>query len=238
LFYITLVFGGIYLALYPGLGSFAGYLGWSDTNQYDDEMARAAETYDPIFKKYAAVSIEELAKGEEYEDALFMGKRMYLSYCSQCHGSTATGARGYPNLADSDWLWGGEPKRIKESILQGRSGVMPPYKGRVNDEQLEQLVAYTLSLSGREVDAGKTEAGKTQFTTLGCIGCHGVDGTGNIMLGAPNLTDTTWLYGGSEGAIKQTILEGRNGIMPAQREFLGEDKSHLIAAYIYSLSAQ
>ncbi|MGD9392791.1 MAG: c-type cytochrome, partial [Chromatiales bacterium] len=186
----------------------------------------------------AAISIEELAKGGEHAEALEMGKRMYLSYCSQCHGSSATGAVGYPNLTDGDWLWGGEPARIKESIVQGRNAVMPPHAGRIEGEKLDNLVAYVRSLSGISVDAGKAEAGKADYASLGCIGCHGVEGTGNTMLGAPNLTDNIWLYGASEGVIKQTILEGRNGQMPSQKEFLGEDKSHIIAAYIYSLSAK
>ena len=238
LFYITLIFGGIYLALYPGLGSFAGIKGWTQESLYDGEMDVAAQTYDPIFEKYAAISIEDLAKGGEYEEALAMGKRMYLSYCSQCHGSSATGAVGYPNLTDGDWLWGGEPARIKESIVQGRNAVMPPHAGRIEGEKLDNLVAYVRSLSGISVDTGMAEAGKTEYASLGCIGCHGVDGTGNTMLGAANLTDNVWLYGASEGVIKKTILEGRNGQMPSQKAFLGEDKSHIIAAYIYSLSAQ
>jgi cytochrome c oxidase cbb3-type subunit 3 len=238
LFYITLVFGVGYLALYPGLGSFAGVLGWTDTSQYDAEMQAAAETYDPIFEKYAKIDIATLAKGGENQEALEMGKRMYLSYCSQCHGSSATGAVGFPNLTDNDWLWGGEPAQIKQSILAGRQGVMPPHAGRIEGEKLDNLVAYVRSLSGISVDAGKAEAGKADFLALGCIGCHGMDGTGNKALGAPNLTDNIWLYGASPGVIKQTILDGRNGVMPAQGEFLGENKSHLIAAYVYSLSAK
>ena len=238
LFYITLIFGVIYLALYPGLGSFAGINKWTQESQYDGEMAEAAANYDPIFKKYAAIGIEELAKGGANEEALAMGKRMYLSYCSQCHGSAATGAAGYPNLADGDWLWGGEAAQIKQSILAGRTGVMPPHKGRVEGEKLDNLVAYVGSLSGRSGDAAKVEAGKAEFLALGCIGCHGMEGKGNIALGAPNLTDNVWLYGSSDGVIKKSIIDGRNGQMPAHKEFLGEDKSHLIAAYIYSLSSK
>lgn len=238
LFYITLVFGVAYLALYPGLGTFAGVLGWSEKGQYDAEMQAAAENYDPIFEKYAKLDIPTLAKGGENQEALEMGKRMFLSYCSQCHGSSATGAVGFPNLTDNDWLWGGEPAQIKQSILGGRRGVMPPHAGRVEGEKLDNLVTYVRSLSGMSVDASKAETGKADFLALGCIGCHGMDGTGNKALGAPNLTDNTWLYGGSPGVIKQTILTGRNGVMPAHQEFLGENKSHLIAAYIYSLSVK
>ena len=239
MFYITLVFAFGYLALYPGLGSFPGMLNWgSHESQYEAEMQKAAETYDPIFKKYAAVAVADLATGADYQEARDMGKRMYLSYCSQCHGSTATGAKGYPNLTDGDWLWGGDADRIKESIMMGRQGVMPPHEGRVDDTQLDQVAAYVQSLSGRSVDATAAEAGAGLFTSLGCVACHGVDGKGNTMLGAPNLTDDTWLYGASAGVIKETIKKGRNGVMPAHKDFLGEDKSHIIAAYIYSLSAK
>lgn len=238
LFYITIIFAGLYLIYFPGLGSFKGLGEWSSTGKYQDEMSQAAQKYDPIFKKYAAVGIADLASKPENADALAMGKRMYLSYCSQCHGSTATGADGYPNLADNDWLWGGEPARIKESILNGRNGVMPAHQGRIDDAQLAQLTDYVFSLSGRQVDAASAEAGKGQFLSLGCIGCHGMDGKGNTMLGAPNLTDDIWLYGDSSSAVKKTILGGRMGQMPPHRDFLGEDKAHLIAAYVYSLSVR
>ncbi|KHF25212.1 cytochrome-c oxidase, cbb3-type subunit III [Solemya velum gill symbiont] len=237
MFWITIIFAAGYLAYFPGLGLFQGAGNWSSTGQYEGEMQQAAEKYDPIFKKYAAIGIADLASKPENEEALAMGKRMYLSYCSQCHGSTATGATGYPNLADNDWLWGGSPEKIKETIMNGRTGVMIPHKGRVEGEQLDQLTDYVFSLSGREgIDAASAEAGKAQFLTLGCIACHGMDGTGNQALGAPNLTDEIWLYGASAGVVKKTILEGRQGVMPAHKEFLGNDKSHLIAAYIYSLS--
>jgi cytochrome c oxidase cbb3-type subunit 3 len=238
LFYITLVFAGGYLALYPGLGKFQGFLGWSSHgSQYEAEMAKAAEKYDPIFKQYAAVAVADLAAKPEYQEAREMGKRLFLTYCMQCHGSDGGGARGFPNLRDGDWLWGGAPEQIKVSIAAGRNGVMPPH-AHLGDEQIDKVTTYVQALAGRNVDAAKAEAGKEVYMSAGCIGCHGVDGTGNQFLGAPNLTDTTWLYGGSAGAIKQTIVKGRNGIMPAQSELLGDDKVHLLTAYVYSLSQQ
>jgi cytochrome c oxidase cbb3-type subunit 3 len=236
LFYITLIFAAVYLALYPGLGKFQGFLDWSSHGkQYQGEMQAAAEKYDPIYKQYAEVSVADLATKAEYEEARNMGKRLYLTYCMQCHGSDARGSRGFPNLADGDWLWGGTPEQIVASIANGRNGVMPAH-AHLGEETVGNLVAYIGSLSGRQTDAAAAEKGKETFMTAGCIGCHGMDAKGNQMLGAPNLTDTTWLYGASEGLITETIMKGRNGVMPAHQELLGNDKVHLLAAYVYSLS--
>ena len=237
LFYITLVFGAGYLILYPGLGKFGGVLGWtSHGSMYEGEMAKAAEKYDPIFKQYAVVAVTDLATKPEYQEAREMGKRLFLTYCMQCHGSDAGGSRGFPNLTDGVWLWGGSPEQIQVSIANGRNGVMPNLG--LTPEQVDNLTAHVMSLSGRDADAAKAEAGKEAFMTAGCIGCHGMDGTGNQMLGAPNLTDNTWLYGGSPGAIKQTLTKGRAGVMPAQKELLGDEKVHLLTAYVYSLSSK
>ncbi len=236
MFYFTLIFAAIYLALYPGLGSFKGLLGWSSHgSQYENEMKAAEEKYGPIYKKFASVPVAALATKPEYGEAREMGKRLFLTYCMQCHGSDARGSRGFPNLADKDWLWGGSPEQIQTSIANGRNGVMPSH-AHLGEETIANLAAYVASLSGREVDSAKAEAGKQAFTTSGCIGCHGVDATGNPMLGAPDLTDKTWLYGGSEGIIRQTITKGRSGKMPAHKDLLGDDKVHLLAAYVYSLS--
>jgi len=236
MFYFTLIFAAGYLALYPGLGSFPGLLGWSSHgSQYEHEMAQAEEKYGPIFKKYANVPVAALATKPEYGEAREMGKRLFLTYCMQCHGSDARGSRGFPNLTDKDWLWGGSPEQIQASIANGRNGVMPSH-AHLGEETIANLAAYVASLSGREVDAAKAEAGKQAFMTAGFLGCHGVDGTGNQMLGAPNLTDKIWLYGGSEGLIRQTITKGRNGKMPVHKDLLGDDKVHLLAAYVYSLS--
>ena len=235
LFYITLAFGAGYLLLYPGLGKFGGVLGWaSHGSMYEGEMAKAAEKYDPIFKQYAAVAVTDLATKAEYQEAREMGKRLFLTYCMQCHGSDAGGSRGFPNLTDDVWLWSGAPEQIKVSIANGRNGVMPNLG--LTPEQVDNLTAHVMSLSGRDADAAKAEAGKEAFMTAGCIGCHGMEGTGNQMLGAPNLTDNTWLYGGSPGVIKQTLTKGRAGVMPAHKELLGEEKVHLLTAYVYSLS--
>ncbi|WP_287600583.1 cytochrome-c oxidase, cbb3-type subunit III [Thiothrix sp.] len=234
LFYITIIFSLGYLVLFPGLGTFKGVLNWSSQgSQYGGEMEQAASTYDPIFKKFAALPIDQVAKDEEAQG---MGRRMFLSYCAQCHGSDAEGAKGFPNLADSDWLYGGAPEQIKQSILAGRNGVMPPHKDRVDAAGIDALANYVMSLSGREADAAKVAQGQQLFTANGCLACHGADGKGNQALGGPNLTDSTWLYGSSADTIKETIANGRMGMMPAHADFLGEDKVHLLAAYVYGLS--
>ena len=232
MFYITLVFGIGYLILYPGLGNFAGYLGWTQQKQHSEEVEVASQTYQPLFDKYKSVPIAELAKVKQ---ATEMGKRIFVNTCFGCHGSDARGNPGYPNLTDKDWLWGGSPEQIKHSIVSGRVGVMPPFGESLSAEQIDQLVNYVGQLSGNKVDETKAAAGKATFDTQ-CFACHGADGKGNIALGAPNLTDNIWLHGGSRTAIADTIRKGRTGEMPAHQDILGEAKSHLVSAYVYSLS--
>ena len=239
LFYITIAFGFVYMALYPTLGNWQGLLGWSEVRQYEEEIKKAEETYGPIFARYAATPIPDLIRDPE---AMGAGQRLFLTYCAQCHGSDGRGAPGFPNLADTDWLYGGDPDTVKATILDGRTGNMPSMAAALGgDEGVDQVVNYVLSLSGAPHDAAKAEAGKAKFAAV-CAGCHGMDGRGSALnglgpIGAPNLTDDIWLYGGSAGVIRQTIEKGRSGQMPAWREFLGEDKAHLLAAYVLGLSA-
>ncbi len=239
LFYGTLVFAVIYLILYPGMGNWKGILGWSSHgSQYEAEMARAHAKYDPIYKQYTAVPVAELASKAEYKEAREMGKRLFLTYCMQCHGSDAAGARGFPNLTDNDWLYGGKPEDIVKTITDGRTSIGMPAHAHLGDQKIAKLTQYVLSLSGRATDQAAAEEGKQLFTSAGCVGCHGVDAKGNQALGAPNLTDNIWLYGGSPKTIEKSIREGRKGVMPAHKKLLGEDKIHLLAAYVKSLSNQ
>lgn len=232
LFYITIIFGLVYFLIYPALGNYAGTSKWTQEGQYEEEMAKAEARYEPIFKAYAEQPIPELAKNAE---AMKTGRRLFINYCSTCHGSDAGGAVGFPSLKDKDWLYGGEPENIQASILNGRTGNMPNLSAAIGGEAgVEELANYVLSLSGNAPDPAKAEAGKAKFAV--CAGCHGMDGKGNTTIGAPNLTDDIWLYGGSLGAIKKTISQGRNGVMPAHQDFLGKEKVHLLAAYVYSLS--
>ena len=232
LFYGTIIFSAGYLLAYPGLGSYKGLLGWTSTGQYEREVAKADDTYGPLFAQYVKQPLEKLSKDQ---DAVKIGRGLFLNYCAVCHGSDAGGASGFPNLADNDWLYGGEPEQIKTSIMNGRNGVMPPWGAALGEMGVENVVAYVMTLSGRKADAAKAGEGKAQFDAM-CAACHIPDGTGNQALGAPDLTNGTWLYGGSPGAIAKTISDGRKGVMPAHKDFLGEDKVHLLAAYVYSLS--
>jgi len=233
MFYLTLFFGIGYLILYPGLGSFAGILGWSSAGQYDQEIDMADAKYGPLFSRYESMDLVAVAKDPE---ALRMGERLFVNYCAVCHGSDARGARGFPNLRDNDWLYGGAPETIEQTILNGRNGVMPSWESALGGEAgVADVTQYVLGLSGHNVDTAAAARGEQKFKTL-CVACHGADGTGNQALGAPNLTDKIWLYGGTEATVKETIAKGRNGTMPAHADFLGKDKVHLLAAYVYSLS--
>jgi cytochrome c oxidase cbb3-type subunit 3 len=233
MFYITLFFGIGYLVLYPGLGTFKGMLGWTSTGQYQREIDQADAQYGPLFKKYAGMDLIAVAADPE---ARHMGERMFVNYCAVCHGSDARGARGFPNLRDNDWLYGGTPDAIQTSILSGRSGVMPAWEQALGGQEgVADVAEYVFSLSGREADPAAVGRGKEKFQQL-CVACHGMDGKGNQALGAPNLTDNIWLYGGSKSVVMETIAKGRNGQMPPHRDFLGEEKAHLLAAYVYSLS--
>jgi cytochrome c oxidase cbb3-type subunit 3 len=233
LFYITIVFGAAYLFLYPGLGTYAGKLGWRSTGQYKEELAKADAVYGPLFDRYRKQDLKAVAADPQ---ARAMGERLFLTYCAQCHGSDARGNKGFPNLADKDWLHGGEPESIKQTIMNGRHGVMPPMGAAVgSDKDVENVAHYVLSLSGSgAADPIKSVFGKSKFTA--CLACHGAGGTGNQALGAPNLADKTWLYGGSADTIMETIRNGRDNTMPAFGDFLGEGKVHVLSAYVWGLS--
>jgi cytochrome c oxidase cbb3-type subunit 3 len=232
MFYITLFFGIGYLILYPGLGTFKGVLSWTQIGQYDQEIDHANENYGPIFNKYLNEDITALVNDP---DAIKIGARLYSTYCTTCHGSDARGVRGFPNLRDNDWLYGGTPEKIQESIMNGRQGMMPAWEESLGHDGVFQVTEYVRSISGRDVDSVVAYQGK-QIFDKNCAICHGAEGKGNQALGAPNLTDNIWFYGGTQKQIFQSIAAGRIGIMPAHGEFLGEAKVHLLAAYIYGLS--
>lgn len=231
LFYITIVFSLGYLVLYPGLGSFGGTFGWTSTSQFDDEVKKAEIEFGPIFAKYVQVDIPALAKDPV---AIDIGQRLFLNNCAQCHGSDAGGGKGFPNLRDADWLYGGDPVAIQTTLRAGRNGVMPPLGAALGGETgVKEMTHYVRSLSGLKHDAALAAVGKTKFAVCGA--CHGPEGKGNQTIGAPNLTDNIWLYGSSEENIAEGIRLGRNNMMPAQLERLGEAKVHLLAAYVYGL---
>lgn len=233
LYFITIAWAVGYMIAYPGLGSFDGMLGWSQLGQYEEEMQAAEGRYEPIYERYAAMSFVEL---QQEPAAMKLGASLYASYCTTCHGSDARGAKGYPNLTDDDWLWGNSEDAITTTIRQGRMGVMPVLAPALGgDAKIDNMVAYVKSLSGPAAADSNAMSAEPMFLAL-CSACHTAAGTGNALLGAPNLTDDVWLHGGSDEDIHATITQGRNTVMPAHGELLGDDRSKILAAYIASLS--
>ncbi|BEI23131.1 cytochrome-c oxidase, cbb3-type subunit III [Vibrio fluvialis] len=261
LFVSTFVFAAVYLTLYPGLGNFKGVLGWQSSDQrvrsleeskasiasaqenktlvqYAKELDDADTYFGEAFKRLAykdgGSDLRPIPEIAADSDALKVGQRLFLQNCSQCHGSDARGQKGFPNLTDNAWLYGGEPDAIVTTIRHGRIGQMPAWKDALGEQGVQEVVSYALSLSGRSVNAREAEAGKARFVV--CAACHGTDGKGNPAVGAPDLTDQDWLFGDSRAAVTETVSNGRSGVMPAWIDILGEDKVQLVAAYVWSLS--
>ncbi len=232
LFVITIVFGLLYLAAYPGLGSNPGQLGWTTRGQYDQEVEQANKELAPLYAQFAAKKTEDLA-GDG--NAMAIGERLFMNNCSQCHGSDARGSKGFPNLTDKDWLHGGSPEKIEETIKGGRRGQMPPMAAAVGTpDDVKNVANYVLSLSGSPHDSVRAQLGKAKFTA--CAACHGIDGKGNQTIGAPNLTDDIWLHGWGEQAVIAMVNNGKINEMPAQGGKLTDAQIHVLAAYVWGLS--
>ena len=232
LFYITIAFAFIYMALFGGLGNIPGVLGWSQEGQYVAEVKAANEAQEAIFARYREMDNDALIADAK---ANATGQRLFANSCAMCHGSDAGGARSFPNLTDDDWLYGDSFDTVMLSIAEGRKGMMPVMVGALDEAAIKNLVVYVQSMSGMKADEGMAAAGKKHFDTL-CVACHGADGSGNQALGAPRLNDDIWLYGSEPETITKTITEGRNGNMPAHKDLLNEDRRRLVAAYVLSLS--
>ena len=232
LFNITIVFALIYLAFYPGLGNFAGKLGWTQEKQYEAEVAAAEAAQEQVFAKFRDMTPEQLVADAE---ANGIGGRLFGNNCAMCHGSDGRGAKAFPNLTDDDWQWGGSFEQVYASIADGRMAVMTPHGPILGEDGVRNAVAYVQQMSGQKADPEMAAEGQKTFQTI-CMACHGMDGTGNQLLGAPNLTDDIWLYGGTPQDIEYTIVNGRMGNMPAHKDLLNEDKMRILAAYVLSLS--
>ncbi len=232
MFLLTIIFAVGYLIVYPGMGNFKGLLGWTQVGQYETEVEEAEAKFRHMRDKYLALPITEIANDPV---VLKMGQRMFANNCAQCHGADAKGRYGFPNLTDNDWLYGGSADELKTTITNGRRSAMPAWGEVIKDKGVREAAAYVMSLSGREGDAADIAAGATVFKTY-CAACHQADGTGNTAMGAPNLANGIWLYGGSSSQISQSIRSGRNGVMPMHKDRLSEDKIHILTAYVYSLS--
>ncbi|WP_395011536.1 cytochrome-c oxidase, cbb3-type subunit III [Undibacterium sp.] len=232
LFYLTIIYSIGYLIVYPGMGSYQGTFGWSQEGAYAKEMTDGEKQYGPLFNKYLNTDIKVVAKDPQ---AIEIGQRLYLNSCSQCHGSDAQGGKGYPNLTDTDWLYGGSPEVIKTTLQEGRNGQMPPMGAAIgSDDDVRNVANYVMSLSGVPHDPIKAAIGKSKFGV--CAACHGADGKGNQALGSPNLTDKVWLYGGGIDNIMESINKGRANQMPAHKAILTDAKIHLLTAYVWGLS--
>ena len=231
MFYITLVFGLVYLLLYPGLGSFDGFLGWSSKARYESEVADAEAAYAPLYASYLATPVNELAQNNE---AMGTARRLYSTNCAICHGADARGAIGFPNLADDDWQWGEDETTIKTTLINGRVAAMPGWEAALGQQGIEQVAEYVYSLTRDPVNPSLVAPGKEKYTAM-CVACHGAEGQGNPALGAPNLADDVWLYGGSLTTIRESLKKGRAGVMPAFGDKLTESQIHLLTAYLGSL---
>jgi cytochrome c oxidase cbb3-type subunit III len=232
LFVITIVFGLAYLAYFPGLGSYKGSGDWSEVGQYEREVAQANAALAPLYAKYAAMPVEQLAANPE---AHAIGERLFMNNCAQCHGSDARGSRGFPNLTDHDWLHGGSPDKITETIIHGRIGMMPPMAAAIGtDEDVKNVANYVLSLSNSPHDAARATLGQAKFAV--CAACHGADGKGIQAIGSANLADNIWLHGAGEAAIIQRIKEGKTNQMPAWDSKFSPEQIHVLAAYVWSFS--
>lgn len=232
LFILTVIFGAGYLVFYPGFGAAAGTLGWTSAKEVKADLDENNRKLEAVFSEFRERPLADLQRDAK---ALNLGHNVFANNCAVCHGSDARGAKGYPNLTDGDWLYGGTPEQVLTTITNGRGGVMPPLGAALGDRGVDEVANYVLSLSGGKADPALAEAGKTRFVTI-CAACHGPEGKGNIALGAPNLTDTTWLYGGTLDDIKTTVRNGRNGKMPAWGEILGPDRARLVEAWVLAQS--
>jgi cytochrome c oxidase cbb3-type subunit 3 len=237
LFVLTIVFALAYLAFFPGLGNYRGLLKWTSVSQFAAEDTAARGAFE---QRFAADKNKSLLQLSMDPAAMTTAKNLFALNCSSCHGSDARGAKGFPNLTDQDWLWGGSEETVYQTIAQGRNNAMPGWGPVLGADGVEEVLAYVLSLSDRKLEgpagsANFVAAGKVRFTTM-CTVCHGADGRGNQALGGPNLTDSIWLHGGSVADIRETITKGRTNAMPAHLERLGDTKVRLLAAYVLSLS--
>ncbi len=232
MFLLTVVFAAGYLVFYPGFGTVAGTLGWTSTGEVKADLAENNRKLEAVFSRFRDRSVEEL---EHDPEALNFGRNVFVNNCAACHGSDARGAKGYPNLADGDWLYGGAPDQVIATILNGRGGVMPPLGAALGDQGVNEVANYVLTLSGGKADPALAEAGKARFITI-CAACHGPEGKGNIAIGAPNLTDNIWLYGSTLDDIKASVRDGRSGKMPAWEPIIGKDRARLVGAWVLAQS--
>lgn len=232
LFIATVLFGAGYLYFFPGLGSYDGAGKWSSVAEYEAKVAQHRALLEQQLASLHEAPLEQIAADPR---AMSTAKNLFGANCSTCHGSDARGAKGFPNLTDNEWLWGAPHESVYESIANGRHAVMPALGAVLGPQGVNEVASYVVSLTGVKAPPEWVEAGKERFATV-CAACHGADAKGNALLGAPNLTDDVWLFGGDFESVRNTIANGRESTMPAHAQLLGETQVKLLAAYILNIS--
>lgn len=249
-FYATIIWGLLYTVAYPAWplinGATAGVLGWSTRADVAAEITAVEEANAPMNARLEAADLTAIASDSELGPyAVSAGSAVFKTWCAQCHGSGAAGAKGYPNLLDDDWLWGGSMEEIHVTVAHGirnedsdeaRYSEMPAF-GRdelLAKEEISQVVNFVMSLSGEPQDVSEVAAGAEVFAE-NCASCHGADGTGDRSQGAPNLADAIWLYGGDYATLTETVANSRYGVMPAWNTRLTEAQIRAVSAYVHQL---
>lgn len=232
LFVISIVFSIVYLIFFPGMGNYPGLLNWTSIDKWEQEQQQAEQKYSAVFARYRDMPIEQL---HQERAAMKMAQRVFANNCAQCHGVDAKGSLGFPDLSDKDWLYGGAAEQISHSIQQGRVAAMPAWGQILGEQGVTDTAHYVLKLSAADHDSERAKAGEKSYQSF-CIACHGANGAGNPLLGAANISDSIWLYGGDLTSISESIRNGRNGVMPAHANKINPDKLHLLSAYVYGLS--
>lgn len=248
-FYATIIWAIGYTILYPAWpvskhGATPGLLGWSSRGDVAADIQKFADRNADLNAKLASVDLATIKDDPALNNyAVQYGRATFATFCSQCHGSGAAGAKGYPNLLDNDWLWGGDIDTIKTTITHGirspddedtRVGEMPAWGELLDEGELKAVIEYVASLAGDQYDPKLAEQGKVVFED-NCAACHGEDAKGNRDLGAPNLTDAIWLYGSDRDTIAETITNGRAGVMPSWNAKLTPSQIAAVAAYVHQL---
>lgn len=243
-FWLSIVWALFYFALYPSLGNWKGIatveqldgtkVHWTSVNEMEADYAKNNQLFlDNFEKRFAGMSVLELSDDPR---ALKIGQALFRQNCAVCHGSNARGAAGFPNLTDNDWLYGGKTENIVETLTKGRIAGMPAWQEKLGESGVRAAAEYVMSISGRGGLDGALVTEGAELFKKNCAVCHGAAGMGNQAVGAPNLTDNIWLYGGDRATIQHTLRHGRAGVMPVFAHQLGEERIQLVAAYVYQLS--
>ena len=244
--YLTIIWGIGYVIAYPAWplisGATPGLLGYSTRANVAKEIQRFEDANAPVEAKLVAADLPAIATDPELANfAKNAGGAVFRTRCAPCHGAGGAGARGYPNLLDNDWLWGGTMEDIHQTVSHGirnttdpdaRYSQMPAFGEFLEPEEIDAVVNYVLAISGQDHDAGLAEAGAVVFAD-NCAACHGEDGTGDREQGAPNLTDAIWLYGGDPATLTETVTKARFGVMPAWAGRLSESDIRAVTAYVH-----